>query len=116
MTDEAIATASADIELVRGNDIRIRRRWIGFVPNFAFFFIVLLFMTVFCRSNQCSVGDAIAVSIVFFGVFNSFFVISLVLFDVWWFGRGSRVLLVLSVAAFAVNSLFWVAGILSQAG
>ena len=96
-------------------DIRSRHRWIGLVPNVVFFFAVILFVAVFTGLNHCGVGDAVAAAILFFGLFNGFFVMSLVLFDVWWFGRRRRFFLVLSAAAFALNALFWLMDIAMRA-
>jgi len=89
-----------------------KRRWMGLIPNAVFIGLAVCYAVDFHRLNHCDIGDTIAVTICFLGVFNSYFLMSLVFFNIWWFGKGSRVLLILTISTFAINALFWATVIL----
>lgn len=90
----------------------MKRPWrnlLAAVPAVVFCGAVAAFFNVLSKSGSFSAGDAIAATVIFFGVFNWLFVVSLILFYVWRFRR-SKVLLILSVVAFALNALVWLVG------
>lgn len=89
--------------------MKTRGALLGAVPAVVFGWAVAAFIADFCKTNVCGIGDGIAAAIVFLGLLNGFFVISLILFYVWWFKR-VKVLLILSGVAFAPNALFWIVG------
>jgi len=88
---------------------RRENRWLGLIPNVVFIGIAVLFAADFRSLNHCSVRDVIAVTIAFMGMFNSFFAMSLVFFNIWWFRSRSRLFLILAVVTFAINALLWFA-------
>jgi len=91
------------------------RNLLGAIPAVVFCGLVAAFFATLYKTDPFSVGDAIAATIIFVVAFNSFFVISLILFYVWWFKR-SKVALILSVVAFALNALGWLVGSLFCVG
>jgi len=91
------------------------RKLLGAIPAVVFCGLVAAFFTTLCQSSKFSIGDAIAATIIFVGAFNWLFVVSLVLFYVWWFKR-SKVALILSIVAFALNALGWLVGFVFCAG